>query len=169
MRFPVGGLESGYIRPGIACCNFFAVAIPAGKRFCLGDTAKNQRNQFMHARKQAILTRSDPIPSLRLGIDTSKRKKWQRSIRQPTRSSQLPTTTWKRQRSFTCTHGNGTSPVSVSQPQLRALHGTSGVRSTVQAGHLTSRLPAANCCRMILKCQSITCRVRYSRRKPIMQ
>ena len=44
------------------------------------------------------------------------------------RSSQLPTTTWKRQRSFTCTHGNGTSPVSVSQPQLRALHGTSGVK-----------------------------------------
>eukprot|EP01048_Picozoa_sp_COSAG05_P001631 COSAG05_NODE_56_length_23335_cov_15.221338_18_plen_169_part_00 len=38
----------------------------------------------MHARKQAILTRSDPIPSLRLGIDTSKRKKCQRSIRQPT-------------------------------------------------------------------------------------
>ena len=37
----------------------------------------------MHARKQAILTRSDPIPSLRPGIDTSKRKKWQRSIRQP--------------------------------------------------------------------------------------
>ena len=105
----------------------------------------------MHARKQAILTRSDPIPSLQLGIDTSKRKKWQRSITQPTKSSQLPTTTWKRQRSFTCTHGNGTSPVSVSQPQLRALHGTSGVRSTVQAGHLTSRLPAANCCRMILK------------------
>eukprot|EP01048_Picozoa_sp_COSAG05_P008262 COSAG05_NODE_621_length_8305_cov_3.479283_11_plen_28_part_01 len=28
----------------------------------------------MHARKQAILTRSDPIPSLQLGIDTSKRK-----------------------------------------------------------------------------------------------
>ncbi len=27
----------GYLRLGIACCNFFAVAITAGKRFYLGD------------------------------------------------------------------------------------------------------------------------------------
>ena len=37
MRFSVGGLYMGYLRLGIACCNFFAVAITAGKRFYLGD------------------------------------------------------------------------------------------------------------------------------------
>eukprot|EP01048_Picozoa_sp_COSAG05_P003274 COSAG05_NODE_148_length_16365_cov_76.419218_5_plen_185_part_00 len=44
----------------------------------------------MHGRKQAILTRSDPIPSLRLGIDTSKRTKAQQPNSPTAATAQQP-------------------------------------------------------------------------------
>ena len=92
----------------------------------------------MHARKQAILTRSDPIPSLRPGIDTSKRKKWQRSIRQP---AQQPAS--QPQRSRNAHHlarpGSGGLP----QESIRVHHTSPGSttrsRGVADAGHAERR------------------------------